>query len=239
VRQAFLLSLLGSCALAGAEPALAQEAAEKDKAALSGGFDFIELRAGKGDELFLWDGSFSYGDSTDQIMLMVEGGGTVGSRIDDVQARLLYGRSISDNVVLLAGVRHEFQPHPHDSYAMIGAQGSVGSRFSWEGYVFLSDAGRLTSDAQVIYQLPMTEKIYVEPRAAIGWSAQRDEPNGAGAGFTEAEMSVRLRFRLNDNVNAFVGVAHERLLGDTRALARAEGETLKSTIAVMGFGFSL
>ncbi|WP_193742849.1 hypothetical protein [Sphingobium bisphenolivorans] len=79
MRHAFLLSFLGSCALAGAAPAMAQEAAEEDKAALSGGFDFIELRAGEGDEIFLWDGSFSYGDSTDQIMLMVEGGGAAQS----------------------------------------------------------------------------------------------------------------------------------------------------------------
>jgi copper resistance protein B len=239
VRYAFLRPLLGICALAAAEPALAQEAEEEDKAVLSGGFDFIELRAGKGDEAIQWDGSFSYGDSTDQIMLMVEGGGAVGKRVDDVQARLLYGRSISDNIVLLAGVRHEFQPHPHDSYAMVGAQGSVGSRFSWEGYAFLSDDGRLTGDAQIIYQLPLTEKVYVEPRAAIGWSAQRDEENGVGSGFTETEMSVRLRFRLNDNVNGFVGLAHERLLGDSRNIARAQGETLKSTIAVAGVGFSL
>lgn len=237
--QAFLRSLFGICAMAVGDPVLAQEIAEENKAALSGGFDFIELRAGKGDEIFLWDGSFSYGDSRDQLMLMVEGGGAVGNRIDDVQARLLYGRSISDNVVLLAGVRHDFQPHPHDSYAMAGFQGSVGSRFSWEGYAFLSDDGRLTGDAQVIYQLPITEKIYVEPRAGIAWSAQRVEADGVGAGFTDAEMSVRLRFRLNDKINAFVGVAHERLLGDSRNLARAQGETLQSTMAVAGFGFSL
>lgn len=239
MRNAFLRSLLAMCALAGAAPVFAQAAAEDDKAALNGGFDFIELRAGKGDEIFLWDGSFSYGDSTDQLMLMIEGGGAVGNRIDDVQARLLYGRSISDNVVLLAGVRQDFQPHPHDSYAMIGAQGSVGSRFSWEGYAFLSDDGRLTGDAQVIYQLPITEKIYIEPRASIAWSAQRLEADGVGAGFTDAEMSVRLRFRLNDNVTAFVGVAHERLVGDSRDLARTQGGTLQSTMAVAGFGFSL
>ncbi|AMK17557.1 hypothetical protein K663_05860 [Sphingobium sp. MI1205] len=52
-------------------------------------------------------------------------------------------------------------------------------------------------------------------------------------------MSVRLRFRLNDNVTAFVGVAHERLVGDSRDLARMQGETLQSTMAVAGFGFSL
>jgi copper resistance protein B len=239
VGHAFLCSLIGICALAAAEPVLAQEPAEEDKAALSGGFDFIEVRAGKGDEIFLWDGSFSYGDSTDQLMLMVEGGGAVGNRIDDVQARLLYGRSISDNVVLLAGVRHDFQPHPHDSYAMVGVQGSIGSRVSWEGYAFLSDDGLVTGDAQVIYQLPITDKIYIEPRAAIAWSAQRVVADGVGAGFTDAEASVRLRFRLNDKINAFVGVAHERLLSDSRELARAQGETLQSTMAVAGFGFSL
>lgn len=235
--RSVLLGSLGICALLVAGPALAQDADEEDKPALSGGFDFIELRAGKGDEIFLWDGSFSWGDSTDQVQLMFEGGGAVGTRIDDVQARLLYGRSVSDNVTLVAGVRHDFRPHPHDAYAVLGAQGSVGSRISWEGYAFLSDDGRLTGDGQLIYALPITDALYIEPRAGIAWSAQAAD--GVGAGFTDAEMSVRLRFRLNEKVNAFVGVAHERLLGESRALARAQGETLRSTTAVMGFGFSL
>lgn len=239
VRSALFGFFTALAALCGSGAAMAQAAADDDKASLTGGFDLIELRAGRGDEVILWDGSFSWGDSIDQVVLMVEGGGAVGTRIDDVQARLLYSRSIGNNVALLAGVRQDFRPHPHDSYAVVAIQGSVGSRFSWESFAFLSDDGRLTGDGQIIYQLPITDNFYLEPRAGLAWSAQRTESYGVGAGLTDAEASLRLRLKLSGKVNAYIGVAHERLLADSRDIARAQGETLQSTMAVIGFGFSL
>lgn len=213
--------------------------AQDDAASLSGGFDLIELRMGDEGDAFIWDGTFSYGNSTDQAMLVVQGGGALGGQIDEAQARLFYGRTISGNTVLLAGVRKDFKPHPRDIHAVIGIQGQVGSRLSWESYAFLSDAGRLTGEGQLIYALPITQRLYLEPRVAVGWSAQSIAMEAARPGFTEGEATVRLRYRLTAKINAYAGVVHESLLGDTRALARSQGEAVKSTVAVVGFGFSL
>lgn len=213
--------------------------AQDDPASLTGGFDLIELRTGDEGDAFIWDGTFSYGNSTDQAMLVLQGGGALGGQIDEVQARLFYGRTIGENTVLLAGVRKDFKPHPRDTHAVIGIQGQIGSRLSWESYAFLSDAGRLTGEGQVIYTLPITQRLYLEPRVAVGWSAQSIAMEAVRPGFTEGEATVRLRYRLTDKVNAYAGVVHESLLGDTRALARSQGEATKSTVAVIGFGFSL
>lgn len=214
-------------------------AQDEDAASLSGGFDLIELRTGDQGDAFLWDGTFSYGDSTNQAMLVFQGGGALNGQIDEVQARLFYGRTIGENTVLLAGVRKDFKPHPRDTHAVVGIQGQVGSRMSWESYAFLSDKGKLTGEAQVIYALPITGRLYLEPRVAVGWSAQSIEAEAIRPGFTEGEVTVRLRYRLTDKINAYAGVVHERLLGETRTLARSQGEAVKSTVAVMGFGFSL
>jgi copper resistance protein B len=235
VRFAFPGFLLCVCALLADSPAVAQD----DSASLSGGFDLIELRTGDEGDAFIWDGTFSYGDSTDQAMLVFQGGGALGGQIDEVQARLFYGRAIGGNIVLLAGVRKDFKPHPRDAHAAIGIQGQIGSRLSWESYVFLSDAGRLTGEGQIIYQLPITQRLYLEPRVAAGWSAQTIDVEAVRPGFTEAEATVRLRYRLTDKVNAYAGVVYEGLLGGTRALARSQGEAVTSTVAVVGFGFSL
>lgn len=213
--------------------------AQDDAASLSGGFDLIEMRTGDQGDAFLWDGSFSYGDSIDQAMLVVQGGGALGGQIDEVQARLFYGRTIGENIVLLVGARKDFKPHPRDIHAVIGIQGQIGSRLSWESYAFLSDKGRLTGEAQVIYALPITVRLYLEPRIAAGWSAQSIDAEALRPGFTEGEATVRLRYRLTDKINAYAGVVHESLLGETRALARSQGEAVKSTVVVVGFGFSL
>lgn len=235
MRFAFPGFLFCACALLAIRPAMAQD----DPASLSGGFDLIELRTGDEGDAFLWDGTFSYGNSTDQAMLVIQGGGALGGQIDEAQARLFYGRTISENTVLLAGVRKDFTPHPRDTHAAIGIQGQIGSRLNWESYAFLSDAGRLTGEGQVVYALPITKQLYLEPRVAIGWSAQSIAMDAVRPGFTEVQATVRLRYRLTNKINAYVGVMQERLLGGTRALARSQGEVVKSTVTVAGFGFSL
>ncbi|QGP81063.1 copper resistance protein B [Sphingobium sp. CAP-1] len=231
-RFAYQFWLLCGCAMVAVAPARAQPAT------LSGGFDLIELRTGRGDDVFLWDATFSLGDATDQAMLVTQGGGALGNQIDEVQARLFYGHSVG-NTTFLVGVRKDFKPHPRDIHAIIGVQGTVGTRFNWESYAFLSDKGRLTGEGQIIYQLPVTQRLYLEPRVAAGWSAQSSAAEATRSGFTEGEATLRLRYRLTPKINAYAGVVHERLLAGTRRLARAQGEALHSTMGVIGFGFSL
>jgi copper resistance protein B len=237
MRRFACLGLSLSSALVAAAPVSAQ-ADGADTWALSGGFDLIELRASKSEDRFFWDASFSYGNSTDQIMLVTEGGGALRGPIDEAQARLFYGRTFGNTTVLL-GARKDFTPHPRDAHAAIGVQGTVGTRINWEGYAFLSDDGDLIGESQVIYQLPITREFYLEPRVSIGWSAQDVPQESVGSGLTELEASLRLRYRLTQKITLYTAVVHERLLGSTRSLARDEGGALNSTVGVIGFGFNL
>jgi len=227
------LSILSILALFSASPALAQE--EPDGWALSGGFDLIELREGEGPVAFTWDGTFSLGDGTDQVMLMTTGGGALESQIDEVELRLFYGRTIG-TVTPLVGVRQNISPGAYATYAAAGVQGAIGDKSSWETYAFLSDQGDLIGEAQVIYQIPITQQFYLEPRVVIGWSAQDIDAEATQAGFTEGEATLRFRYSVNGAINVYAGVVHERLLGGTRRLALEQGEAAQSTLAVVGFG---
>ena len=227
------LSLL-ACARLSTTPALAQDGG----AALSGGFDLIEIRADKSGDIILWDATFSYGNATDQLMVVTTGGGPLAAQIDQSEIRVFYGHTVG-NMTLLGGVRHDITPAPRDTHAIFGTQGSVGTRLSWETYVFLSDRGRVSGEGQAIYAMPITGKLYIEPRVAAGWAARDWIDQGVRAGVGEAEGSIRLRYRLKPKINAYVGVAHERLLGGTRRLAKDQGETAQATSAVIGIGFSL
>ena len=68
------------------------------------------------------------------------------------------------------------------------------------------------------------------------WSAQDVALEGFAAGLTELSASVRLRRDFAAGLNAYVGVIHDRLLSDTRELARAAGDSLQATRAVVGVG---
>ncbi|WP_328278552.1 copper resistance protein B [Sphingobium sp.] len=209
LRVSGLCRLLLACAALFAMPAEAQDA--DGGATLSGGFDLIEMRADKSGDIFLWDATFSYGDATDQLMVVTTGGGPLSAQIDQSEIRVFYGRT-DGNVTWLAGVRHDITPAPRDTHAIIGAQGSVGTRLSWEAYAFLSDRGRLSGEGQVIYAMPITDTLYIEPRVAAGWAARDWIDQGVRSGIGEAEGSVRLRYRIKPKINVYIGIAHERLL---------------------------
>ncbi|PNQ01984.1 copper resistance protein B [Sphingobium sp. SA916] len=91
----------------------------------------------------------------------------------------------------------------------------------------------------LIYQVPITGRLYLEPRVSVGWSAQGADGQGMASGLTEGEGTLRLRYRLTPKINIYTAVIHERLLGGTRRLARQSGDASHSTMAVIGFGFSL
>ncbi|MCP3731492.1 copper resistance protein B [Sphingomonas sp. MG17] len=218
-----------------AKPAAAQE--ESDAWRFSGEFDLLELRAGKGDELFIWDATFSLGNDTDQVMLTTSGGGALGNQIDEVDAKLLYGRTIGA-ATLLVGVRRDIKPHS-DWHAAFGLQGTLGTRLDWETYLFVAETGQVTGEVQAIYDLPITQVLHLEPRVKIAWSAQEHLAEATRPGLAEAETALRLRYTLNERVNTYAGVVHERLLGGTRRLGRQQGDALDSTMALIGIGFNL
>ena len=228
-------SVLPALALFSASAAIAQD--DPEAWALSGGFDLIEVRKGEGPTAFTWDGTFSLGNATDQVMLMTTGGGALDSQIDEVELRLFYGRNIQ-GVTALVGVRQNISPGSRDTYATVGVQGMIGTRLSWETYAFLSYQGHVIGEGQVIYQIPITGDLYLEPRVAIGWSAQSVDEEATRPGLTEGEGTLRLRYNLNDTINIYTGVMHERLLGGTRRLALEQGEAAQSTMAVVGLGLN-
>src|SRR4051812_49330203 len=106
----FLLLLLT------AAPALAEPAV------IEADFDLAEYHI-DGDDGLLIDGGISYGSARDAIVLKLAAGGSIGRRVDEIDAQLLYSRSIGGGFAVLAGIRHEFQPHPHVTYGVVGLEG--------------------------------------------------------------------------------------------------------------------
>lgn len=71
------MGLLTSCALFGT-PALARE--DVNAWTLGGGFDLLELRAGKSDEVFFWDATFSISCRSPTIFISNRGSRLAGRR---------------------------------------------------------------------------------------------------------------------------------------------------------------
>ena len=74
------------------------------------------------------------------------------------------------------------------------------------------------------YDQRITQKLILQPRAELNFAAQSSEDIGVGAGLTDAEIGVRLRYDIAREFAPYVGVQYERAFGRTRDFLRDEGE---------------
>ena len=201
---------------------------------LSGDIDLFEYHF-EGDRNLLVDGALAFGDETHALVSKLVVGGSVGRKVDQIEGQLLYSRAIGGGFNVEAGVKHEFRPHPHLTYAGVGISGEPRDGLALESYTFVSRRGDVLAEAKAIYDHPLTDRLTLQPRLGINLAAQDIPDQGLAAGFTDTELGLRLRYELTDLFAPYVGISHERLLGRTADIAHEAGDVVRSTHFVVGF----
>lgn len=227
------LHLAAAMIAVGFQPAIAaaQTAVELE-------VDLLEVHVGRGDDHLVLDSTLTLGDGADQLLVKAAGGSETRTAFDDFEVQALYSRSLSDKAALHLGVRHDVRAGSDLTHGVAGMVVDVLPGLEAEHYLFVSQDGDLTGAGQLLLGIDFAPQLVLEPRVAVGWSAQEIPDEALGNGFTDVEASLRLRHSLGENFNVYTGVVHERLLGSTRSIAVAAGDPSRVTRAVLGFGFT-
>jgi copper resistance protein B len=204
----------------------------------AGEVDLLEMHVGAGDDHFVFDTTFTAGGNRHGAALKVEGGSDVGPRIDEVTAQALYTFTPNGSLNILAGVRNDFRSGNDLSHLTLGVEWQMTSVLAAEHYLWVSEDGNVTGAAQIMASVPVTDTLSLEPRAGLGWAPRAIPAEDVGAGIGELELSARLRRQIGPVLNVYGGVIHERLVGDTRAIAEAQGDRPYVTLAVVGLGLN-
>jgi copper resistance protein B len=200
--------------------------------------DRFEYVDGNGHEQLLWDVDAWHGGDLHKLWLKsegeqgVDGGGTEGAEL-----QVLYSRAVSPYFDLQAGIRHDFEPGPQRTYAVMGFQGLAPYWFEVDVAAFLSERGDLTASVEVEYELLLTQRLILQPRIELALAAQRVSEREMGRGVTEVEAGLRLRYEIRRALAPYVGVEWQRIVGDSRELARDAGEDLEDVVWVAGIRF--
>ena len=251
-RQDSFLDLVGeappSAALSGPEHAAdtifdAEDmtAARKQLRIEQGGFrtqmvlaDRFEARAGDGDERFVWDLQGWYGGDIHKLWWKSEGAGEFGSNPDDAEVQLLYSRAVTPYFDFHAGVRHELEPSPQRSHAVFGVQGVLPYVFEIDAAAFVSEEGDFTGRLEAEYDLRIRQRLVLQPRVEMSFSAQAIPELGVGSGLGSVQGGFRLRYEIRREVAPYVGLAWERKTGRTAGFARAAGDDPRSWEFIVG-----
>jgi len=192
-----------------------------------------EIRLSGDGDAWAWEGEASFGGDLNRLVLKSEGEGASGE-LESAEVQALYGRALGPYFNLQVGVRHDVEPGPQRTYAVLGVEGVAPYWFEVEAALFLSDRGDLSARLEGSYDLRLTQRLILEPRAEANLAAGADRARGLGSGLQDVELGLRLRYAIRGEIAPYVGVHHERKLGDTADLARRRGQGTKDTRVAFG-----
>ena len=196
--------------------------------------DRAEVKVREGDDGYAWDAQAWYGGDINKLWLKSEGEGTINERLESSEVQALWSRAIDPWFDLQLGVRQDFQPGPSRTYLVAGLQGLAPYWFEVDGAVFVSDKGDVTARLEGEYDLRITQKVILQPRAEIEFAIQDVPELGIGSGVSTTEIGARLRYQFAPQFAPYVGIEYEHAYGDTRRFRRAMGEDSRSLSLLLG-----
>ena len=191
-----------------------------------------EYQFRKGRDGFEWDAEGWYGGDIHRLWVKSEGEGEFGRSLEKAEVQALYSRAFDPYFNWQVGLRYDFKPSR--VYAAVGIEGLAPSFFDVEGAIFLSNKGELMARAEGNYDQRITQRLILQPRAEVSFAAQNSRELGVGAGLSDAEIGLRLRYDIRREFAPYVGVQYRRAFGRTRDYLRDEGEDAGSWSLLSG-----
>lgn len=199
--------------------------------------DRLEAQIHDGQDGYLWDAQGWYGGDIHKLWVKSEGRGRFGEKLDDGEAQALWSRAVTPWFDFQTGARYDFRPDPERGYLVAGLQGLAPYFFDIDAAAFLSNEGELSARAQAEYDLLLTQRLVLQPRAEVNLAAQKVRERGIGNGINDIELGLRLRYEIRRELAPYIGVEWDRKLGETADLARDEGESTNDLFFVAGVRF--
>ncbi|MBS0480967.1 MAG: copper resistance protein B [Proteobacteria bacterium] len=220
--------------------ARSREALRRENGAFSGSmvlFDLAEYQARKGRDGYRWESDAWFGGDINRLQIKTEGEGRFGKPIEDVEVQALYSRAISPFWNAQIGVRHDIVPNSSRTYAVVGVEGIAPYWFHATGQLFLSDKGDVRGRLEGSYDERITQRLILQPRVELNFSAQDMPAIGVGSGLSSFELGARVRYEIRKEFAPYVGVEWSGKTGDSARYARLAGDKPNTVQFVAGVRF--
>ncbi len=252
--SALLIILCASVALFGlVNAAAAQAPATPEQPAPMSGHDFgqpvmdqdifahfilnqNEGRLGRLDGIdthYRWSGQGWVGTDYDKLWVTTEGAVKKG-QVEDGQHEFLYSRAVSPYFNLQGGLRTDLDSSRTRNWAAFGVTGLAPFFFEIEVTGYVSPRGHLAARIEVDHDFLITNRLILRPQLEFNFYSKSDPARGNGAGLSEIDAGLRLRYEFSRKFAPYIGVAYEGKFGQTAKLARQAGDSTGDVRVVAG-----
>ena len=195
--------------------------------------DQLEGRWNGTNTEFRWDGQGWVGTDYDKLWIKSEGTLSNGA-LEDGQDQFLYSRAITTYFDLQGGLRSDLDSRPTRNWAALGIQGLAPYFFDLELTGFVSGQGHLAAKLEASYDLLLTQRLILQPQLEINLYSKADPARLTGAGFSDIDTGLRLRYEFSRKFAPYLGVVYEGKFGQTASYAKRSGESTADFRFVFG-----
>ncbi|MGY8776331.1 MULTISPECIES: copper resistance protein B [Gammaproteobacteria] len=188
-------------------------------------------------ESTVYDVQAWYGTTYDRLVIKAEGDVADGT-LEESSTELLWGHALNAYFDTQFGVRlDQFNDGKDRQWLAFGVQGLAPYWFEVDVTAYVSDDGRTALSAEAEYELLLTQKLILQPRAELNLYGKDDLDNRLGSGLSDLAVGLRLRYEFSRQFAPYIGVEWTDTYGDTADYRRAAGQDTSGTQFVAGLRF--
>jgi copper resistance protein B len=180
-----------------------------------------------------WQGEGWYGDDYDKAWVRTEGEPDP-SGAESARAELFWDRAILQWWNVDLGVRQDFGAGPGRSWAALGVHGIAPQGVDAEATLYAGSGERISARLKLDYELLFTQRLILQPEVEMNLYGRADPARSLGAGVSDLEIGLRLRYEVRREFAPYVGVVWERRWGRTASFWSAAGEDPSELTLALG-----
>lgn len=178
-----------------------------------------------------------YGSQFNRLVIKSEGSFSNNNEYEN-QTELLWSHALTAFWDSQIGVRADTQREGSNrNWLAIGIQGLAPYWFELDATAYLSSGGQTELKFDSEYDLRLTQRLILQPRADFTLRGKTDTTDALGSGLANASLSIRLRYEFSRQFAPFIGVETEKHFGTTAQLMSDLDEPIKNTRYFAGIRF--
>ena len=178
-----------------------------------------------------------YGTTFDRLVIKTEGDFSEGS-IEENQTDILWGHAVSAYWDTQAGVRLDYNKEGENrQWLAFGLQGLAPYWFELDMTAYVGERGNTAFTLEAEYELLLTQKLIIQPRAEITLYGKNDKQNELGSGLSSSAIGFRVRYEFTRQFAPYIGVEWSNKFGNTADYATSSGQSSNNTAFVTGIKF--
>lgn len=183
-----------------------------------------------------YDAQAWFGHNYDRLVVKAEGD-IANGKLHEARSELLWSHAAASFWDRQLGLRYDSGVGPNRSWLAFGVQGLAPYWFEVDAAAYVGNSGRTALRLGAEYELLLTQKFILQPRAEINLYGKSDPARDIGSGLSDGVAGLRFRYEFTRQFAPYAGIEWSGIFGQTAELARLAGGNTRETRWVAGVRF--